>query len=118
VMAAIQAQNVQPQGMPFAVYSGFDQTTGKFIMTAGMPVSAGARSSGEVVLKNYKGFVALKGLHRGPYDELTGSYEALEKYAADNGIKLGDTAWEFYLNDPAEMTDPTLLLTVIAMPLK
>jgi effector-binding domain-containing protein/uncharacterized protein YndB with AHSA1/START domain len=118
VMAAVQTQNAQPQGMPFAVYSGYDTATGKFMMTAGMPVSAGARSSGDVVFRNYKGFVALKGLHRGPYDELAGSYEALERYAADNSIKLGDIAWEFYLNDPSGITDPTLLLTVIAMPLK
>ena len=57
-------------------------------------------------------------MHAGPYDELTLSYQALEKYAKDNAIELEGVAWEHYLSDPAVATDPTLLQTLIAMPLK
>ena len=44
--------------------------------------------------------------------------QGLEKYAKDNGIILEGVAWEYYLSDPAEATDPGQLLTLIAMPLK
>jgi len=118
VMAEQQAQNIQPQGMPFARYGGYDEVTGKFTMTAGMPVSSGGKSAGDIRLVKYGSFVALKGMHAGPYDELTASYQALEKYAKDNGIILEGVAWEYYLSDPAEATDPGQLLTLIAMPLK
>jgi effector-binding domain-containing protein len=118
IMAGQQAQNLQPQGMPFARYAGYDEATGKFTMTAGIPVSAGGKSSGDIKLVKYNAFIALKGLHAGPYDELTVSYQALEKYAKDNGIDLEGVAWEYYLSDPAEATDPTRLQTLIAMPLK
>lgn len=118
VMAEQQAQNLQPQGMPFARYAGYDAATGNFTMTAGIPVSAGGKSAGDIKLVKYGSFVALKGMHAGPYDELTVSYQALEKYASDNGIELEGVAWEYYLSDPAEVTDPTLLQTLIAMPLK
>lgn len=118
VMAALQAQNLQPQGMPFALYSGYDAATGKMKMTVGMPVSAGGKTAGEVVSAKYKAFTALKGLHSGPYDELMRSYEALEKYAKDNNMAMTSEAWEFYLNDPGVIKDPTQLQTLIAMPVK
>lgn len=118
VMAEQQAQNLQPQGMPFARYEGFDESTGKFKMTAGIPVTAGGKSAGDIKLVKYGPFLALKGMHTGPYDELTVSYTALEKYAKDNSIELEGVAWEYYLSDPAEATDPTQILTLIAMPLK
>ena len=118
VKAALEAQNLQPQGMPFALYSGYDAATGKMKMTVGMPVSAGGKSAGEVVSAKYKAFTALKGLHSGPYDELMRSYEALEKYAKDNNLAMTGEAWEFYLNDPGIIKDPTQLQTLIAMPVK
>ena len=104
--------------MPFALYSGYDAATGKMKMTVGMPVSAGGKSAGEIVLAKYKAFTALKGLHSGPYDELMRSYEAMEKYAKDNNMVMANEAWEFYLNDPGEIKDPTQLQTLIAMPVK
>jgi len=118
VMGAMQAQKLQPQGMPFAFYSQYDTVTGKMKITAGIPVSAGGKTAGDVFVFKYEAFNALKGLHTGPYDELMRSYEALEKYAQENNIALSNEAWEFYLNDPGETTDPTQLLTLIAMPVK
>lgn len=118
LMAAVQVQKVQPQGMPFALYSAYDEASGKMKMTAGMPVSAGGKTAGDVIAIKYKAFTALKGLHTGPYEELMSSYEALAKYAKDNNIELTSEAWEFYLNDPGEIKDPTLLQTLIAMPVK
>jgi effector-binding domain-containing protein len=118
LMAEQQAQNLQPQGMPFTRYEDFDPATGKFTMIAGVPVSAGGKTSGDIRLVRYGVYSALKGLHNGPYDELSVSYGALQKYATDNGMELNGVVWEHYLSDPAEATDPTQLLTLIAMELK
>jgi effector-binding domain-containing protein/uncharacterized protein YndB with AHSA1/START domain len=118
VMAEQQVQNLQPQGMPFARYADFDGSTGKSTVTAGIPVSSGGKSSGDVKLVRYSSFMALKGLHTGPYDELSLSYQALMNYAKENGIILDGVVWEYYLTDPANAADPTQLLTLIAMPLK
>jgi effector-binding domain-containing protein/uncharacterized protein YndB with AHSA1/START domain len=118
LMAEQQAQNLQPQGMPFARYESFDPETGKFTMIAGVPVSAGGKTKGDIRLVKYGAFNALKGLHNGPYDELSVSYGALQKYALDNGLELNGVVWEYYLSDPAEAADPTQLLTLIAMELK
>ncbi len=118
VMAAVQAQKIQPQGTVFTFYSDYDAATGKMKITAGIPVSSGGKTTGDVVAVKYKAFNALKGLHSGPYEELMGSYEALGKYAKENNIELTHEAGEFYLNDPGEIKDPTLLQTLIALPVK
>jgi effector-binding domain-containing protein len=118
VFAAIQEQKLQPQGMPFAFYSDYNAETGIYTMTAGMPVSAGGKSSGDVKAVKFKAFNAVKCLHTGPYDEMQPSYEAIMEYAKANNIVLGSESWEFYLNDPMEIKDPTLLQTIIAMPVK
>ncbi len=118
VMVAIEEQKLQPQGMPFAFYSDYDPETGKYTMTAGMPVSSGGKNSGDVKVVRYNAFTAVKGLHTGPYEDLQSSYDEIIKYAEENNIALGQESWEFYLNDPAEVNDPTLLQTLIAMPLK
>lgn len=118
LMGELQAQNLQPQGMIFARYEDYDQATDKFKVIAGIPVSAGGKTKGEIKLAKYGAFLALKGMHNGPYDELSISYAALQKYAAENGLELNGTVWEYYVSDPAEATDPTQLLTLIAMELK
>lgn len=118
LMAEQQAQNLQPQGMPFARYEDFDPATGKFTMIAGVPVSAGGKTKGDIRLVKYGAFTALKGRHNGPYDELSVSYGALQKYAEESGLELTGVVWEYYLSDPAQASDPTQLLTLIAMELK
>lgn len=118
VYAALGAQNLQPQGPPFALYEGFDPSSGKFTVTAGIPVSAGGKTDGDIRLMKYKSFLALKGMHNGPYDELHLTYGQLQSYAKENGIGLSGTVWEFYHTDPADAPDPTQLLTLVAMTLK
>jgi effector-binding domain-containing protein/uncharacterized protein YndB with AHSA1/START domain len=118
IFLVIEEQKLQPQGMPFALYTNFNQETGTADVTAGMPVSAGGKNSGDVRVVKYPSFTAVKALHTGPYEELMGTYMAVQKYASDNSITLTGDAWEFYLNDPAEIKDPTQLLTTVAMPLR
>ncbi|HUW93384.1 MAG TPA: GyrI-like domain-containing protein [Bacteroidales bacterium] len=118
IIKTIEEQKLYPQGIPFAIYTNFDQATGSADVTAGMPVSAGAKNSGEVRVAKIPAFTAVMAIHTGPYEELMATYEAIQKYAADNSITLRGDAWEFYINDPAEVKDPTQLLTTVAMPVK
>jgi effector-binding domain-containing protein len=118
VYKAIYAQKLQPQGMPFALYEGFDPATRICKMTAGTPVSSGGKSAGDVKAVKYPAFTAVKGIHNGPYEEMMSSYMALMKFAEANGLALTGDTWEFYLNDPGEAKDPTLIRTLIAMPVK
>jgi effector-binding domain-containing protein len=39
-------------------------------------------------------------VHRGAYDELGLTYEALEKWVVENGYRVTGAPWESYLDEP------------------
>jgi effector-binding domain-containing protein len=46
-------------------------------------------------------------VHRGPYAELGGAYDAIAEWCARHGLRRTDTRWEIYgphRDDPAELT--------------
>ncbi len=118
VFAEAEAQKLQPQGMPFAYFTNLDLTAKTSDMIAGVAVSAGAKDSGDIKALKFGAFRAAKAIHTGPYEEMEGSYETLGKYAAENGLEIIGDSWEFYLNDPMEVADQTLLQTLILLPVK
>lgn len=118
IFAEVAAQQLQPQGMPFAYYTNLDMTSMTCDMVAGIAVSAGGKSSGDIKFIKFQPFKAAKAIHTGPYEEMEGSYNTLGKYAADNGLEMTNDSWEFYINDPMEIKDPLLLQTLILLPVK
>lgn len=118
VFAEVEAQNLQPQGMPFAYFTNFDMAARTCDMIAGVAVSAGGKDSGDIKAVKFSSFTAARAIHTGPYEEMESSYETLGKYASDNGLVITGDSWEFYLNDPVEVPDQTLLQTLILLPVK
>ena len=55
---------------------------------------------------------AVRVVHRGPYDQMSPSYEKLAAYMAAHGLKEGRISWEHYVSDPGE-TLPEDLITHI-----
>lgn len=102
-------------GRPFARYV----STGPGLLTidVGMPVSAPAVSAGPVQAGTLRGGPAAVALHGGPYDTLSESYAALERWMETNGFTKAGAPWELYLNDPAEHPDPAEWRTEICWPL-
>lgn len=118
VFAEVEAQKLQPQGMPFAYFTNLDLEARTSDMIAGVAVSAGAKDSGDIKAVKFKAYRAARAIHTGPYEEMEGSYETLGKYAAENGLEIIGDSWEFYLNSPMEVADQTLLQTMILLPVK
>ena len=116
IFAEVEAQKLQPQGMPFAYFTNMDLATKTSDMTAGVAVSAGGKDSGDIKAVKFSAFRAARAIHTGPYEEMESSYETLGKYAADNGMVITGDSWEFYLNDPMGVPDQTLLQTLILLP--
>ncbi len=55
-------------------------------------------------------------MHKGPYEEIEGTYRALMAWVAENGYEINGPPEELYFNDPAEML-PEELLTEIRIPI-
>jgi effector-binding domain-containing protein len=107
VLAAIDAQGVRPDGMPFARYV---PTAGGFQVEAGFPTSAPVQPAGRVVPSSLPGGPALQVLHQGPYDEVAAAYAAAEAWLGDHGLSATGPPWEAYLDGP-EVAEPRTLVT-------
>ena len=113
-LAALTAQGVSPTGPPFGKYYG--APTDVVDVEAGFPVASPITPTGEVVSGVLPGGKVVEAIHVGPYDTMHTTYEELERFAADSGVKPGDVMWESYLSDPATEPDPATWRTQICWP--
>ena len=57
-------------------------------------------------------------VHEGPYDQLSETYAAIERWIEDNGFSRGGPPWESYVTDPGETPDPADWRTEVFWPLE
>ena len=57
-------------------------------------------------------------MHAGPYDQLTETYAALERWIESNGYRVGGAPWESYITDPADLPDPADWRTEVYWPVR
>jgi AraC family transcriptional regulator len=109
-------------GAPFGRYHAWGETVDVEI---GIPVAEpldGLASladvpQGEIGASELPGGPAAVVIHRGPYDTLAGTHDPLRAWIAEQGRAAGPGPWESYIDDPGEVTDPTLLRTEVVWPL-
>jgi effector-binding domain-containing protein len=118
VMAALVAEGIQPAGGAVAIYHGWtedavDVEIGFTIRGVFFPQDP----HGRVKASRIPGGRALSTLHMGPYSGLVAAYEAVQNYAAANGLELAGNMWERYLTDPAVEPDLSKHVTEIYWPI-
>jgi AraC family transcriptional regulator len=109
-------------GAPFGRYHAWGET---FDVEVGIPVvrpvdglpALGDVPSGEIGSSELPGGPAAVAIHRGPYDGLSSTHDALRQWIAEQGREPGPGPWESYIDDPGEVTDPTQLRTEVIVPL-
>lgn len=85
-------------------------------MEAGFPVSKPLPGKEDIKPGEILAGKHIACLHTGPYTESGPAYEALARWAGENGYTPTGVAFEFYLNDPAQ-TPESELRTKIVFPL-
>lgn len=113
-MAAVQAQDANPTGPPFAMYHGMP--TDSVDVEAGFPVSGNFSAAGDVMNSLLPASVALEAIHKGPYDTLERTYALIIERMSAEGMTPSDTMWEFYLSDPEKEPDPAKWQTRVVWP--
>ncbi len=105
----------QPAGMPYTAYFNMDMQN--LDVEIGFPVARPLPAQGQIQPSEIPGGQVATCLFVGPYDQLGLAYEALTKYATDQGFSPTGAAYEFYLNDPRQepKQEPQ---TLILFPLK
>jgi effector-binding domain-containing protein len=114
--ALLDKQGIKPNGNPMIVYTSTDDTG--FTYLAEIPVDQEPKNLPKdmSIGKSPEG-KALKFVHRGSYDNMDNTYEAITNHLDDKRLEAKDTFIEEYLTDPLKTAEDKLVINVY-VPLK
>ncbi len=112
----LDKQNIKASGPPLIVYTSTDDNG--FTYQAEFPVDEAPKSTPKDISvgKSPEG-KALKFVHRGSYDNMDNTYEAITNHLDDKKLEAKDMFIEEYLTDPLKTADDKLVINVF-VPLK
>jgi effector-binding domain-containing protein len=114
--ALLAKQNIKPTGNVMIVYTATDDTG--FSYLAEIPIDQDPKGLGKdmSVGKSPDG-KALKFVHRGSYDNMDNTYEAITNHLDEKKLEAKDMFVEEYLTDPLKTAEDKLVIDVY-VPLK
>jgi effector-binding domain-containing protein len=114
--ALLDKQGIKSSGNPMIVYTSTDDTG--FTFLAEIPVDQEPKGlpKGMSMGKSPDG-KALKFVHRGSYDNMDNTYEAITNHLDDRKLEAKDTFIEEYMTDPLKTAEDKLVINVY-VPLK
>ncbi|MGY4475017.1 GyrI-like domain-containing protein [Bradyrhizobium sp. USDA 3364] len=114
--ALLDKDGVKASGNPMIVYTSTDDTGFTFI--AEIPVDQDLKNLGKnMSMGNSPDGKALKFVHRGSYDNMDNTYEAITNHLDDKKLEAKDTFIEEYITDPLKTAEDKLVINVY-VPLK
>src|ERR1700681_1419434 len=114
--ALLDKQGIKPAGNPMIVYTSTDDTG--FAYLAEIPVDQEPKNLTKAMSmgKSPDG-KSLKFVHRGSYDNMDNTYEAITNHLDDKKLEAKDTFVEEYITDPLKTAEDKLVINVY-VPLK
>jgi effector-binding domain-containing protein len=114
--ALLDKQGIKPSGNAMIVYTSTDDTG--FTFLAEIPVDQDPKNLTKAMSmgKSPDG-KALKFVHRGSYDNMDNTYEAITNHLDDKKLEAKDTFIEEYITDPLKTAEDKLVINVY-VPLK
>jgi effector-binding domain-containing protein len=112
----LDKQKVQPDGAQMTIYTATDDTGFQF--QAAVPVAEPPKNlpRGMAVGKSPEG-KALKFVHRGSYDAMDNTYEAITNHLDEKRLEAKDLFIEEYVTDPLNTAEDNLIINVF-VPIK
>jgi effector-binding domain-containing protein len=114
--ALLAKQNIKPTGNVMIVYTATDDTGFSFL--AEIPVDQDPKGLGkDMSIGKSPDGKALKFVHRGSYDNMDNTYEAITNHLDEKKLEAKDMFIEEYLTDPLKTAEDKLVINVY-VPLK
>ncbi|WP_315797888.1 MULTISPECIES: GyrI-like domain-containing protein [unclassified Bradyrhizobium] len=114
--ATLDKQGIKPAGNGMIVYTSTDDTG--FTFLAEMPIEQEPKTLGKgMSIGQSPEGKALKFVHRGSYDNMDNTYEAITNHLDERRLEAKDTFIEEYLTDPLKTAEDKLVINVY-VPLK
>jgi len=113
----LDKQGIKPNGPALTIYTQTSDTG--FSFEAAMPVAEAPANppKGDIAVGKAPSGKALKFVHRGSYDAMDSSYEAITNYLDDKGLEAKELFIEEYATDPLT-TKPDQLVVNVFVPIK
>jgi effector-binding domain-containing protein len=108
----LDKHGIEPNGPAMTIYTQTDDTG--FDFRAAVPVAQAPENppKGDIAVGQAPSGKALKFVHRGSYDAMDSTYEAITNYLDDKGIEAKDVFVEEYTGGPLKTGDDNLLVDV------
>ncbi len=114
--ALLDKQGIKAAGNAMIVYTSTDDTG--FTFLAEIPVEQDPKNLGKgISMGTSPDGKALKFVHRGSYDNMDNTYEAITNHLDDKKLEAKDTFIEEYITDPLKTAEDKLVINVY-VPLK
>ena len=114
--AMLDKQSIARSGNPMIVYTSTDDTG--FTYMAELPVDQDPKNlTKDMSIGKSPEGKALKFVHRGSYDNMDNTYEAITNHLDDKKLEAKDTFIEEYITDPLKTAEDKLIINVY-VPLK
>lgn len=112
VYAFLDKQGIKRAGPPMTVYVSADDTGFQF--HAGVPIEGELADppKGDIEVGKSPAGRALKFIHRGSYDSMDATYEAITNHLDEKRLEAQDTFVEEYETDPVTTPEDKLVVTV------
>jgi len=113
----LDKQGIKPNGPAMTIYTQTDDTG--FSFEAAMPVAEAPKipPKGDIAVGQAPSGKALKFVHRGSYDAMDSTYEAITNYLDDKRLEAKELFIEEYASDPVT-TSPDKLVVNVFVPVK
>ncbi|MBC9883300.1 GyrI-like domain-containing protein [Bradyrhizobium sp. INPA01-394B] len=112
----LDKQGIKPSGNSMIVYTSTDDTG--FTFLAEIPIDQDPKNlTKDMSIGKSPEGKALKFVHRGSYDNMDNTYEAITNHLDDKKLEAKDTFIEEYLTDPLKTAEDKLVINVF-VPLK
>ena len=108
----LDKHGIKPNGPPMTIYTQTDDTG--FHFRAAVPIAEEPKDApkGDIAVGPAPSGKALKFVHRGSYDALDSSYEAITDYLDDKGLDAKDVFIEEYASGPLQAGIDDLVINV------
>jgi effector-binding domain-containing protein len=115
IKAYVDKEGLKADGLPITVFTSTDDTGFEF--QAGIPVTEAPKGNGrdDIAIGRSPDGHALKFVHRGSYDDLDNTYEAITNYLDDKKLEAKDMFIEEYVTDPSTADANKLVVNIYVL---
>lgn len=112
VSGFLEKQGIKPAGAPMTIYTSTDDTGFQF--QAAVPVEAAPENPphGDIAVGKSPAGKAYKFVHRGSYDAMDTTYEAITNFLDEKAIDAKELFIEEYVTDPLKTAEDKLVIDV------